>query len=402
MTAPTSTKARRRGKAQPSPPDTIPSLTTFKLKDVRANPFRNIDRYPIQPDKIEALRASIQTTGFWSNVVARVVDGYAEITYGHHRLAALREEYGEDHQINLIIRDLDDEDMLRMMADENRPEWEHDTAEQLAMVRAVIDAYADGRIKLPKPPKRTKSQVIRYAPSCIAGASSPPAGDHPAYTSETVAKFLGWRKKHPRTGFRASERITRSLDALELIDRGILSEHDFEGLKTTEAQAVVREAQKAEGRHRGKPDAEHVAGLVGSGVAEAIRFEGASSNQADRIARTIDPAEPTIPDVNILAEKLGRKFANLFNPSTDKLTEQLEEVIEFKKYLDPTVEEDLGQTLILACCRLQDYLRRFGGKQRTRDSSPKPRKEKPPAVIDVVPDEVSVTDASKIIEAQPE
>ena len=222
MTAPASSKTRRRGKAQPSPPDATPSLATFKLKDVRPNPFRNIDHYPIDTEKVAELRASIQTTGFWNNIVARAVDGGAEIAYGHHRLAALREEYGEDHQITLITRDLDDKTMLKIMAAENMTEWGHDATVERETVKAVIEAYADGRIKLPKPPKRTKAQVIRYAPSCIAGASSPPAGDHPPYTSETISKFLGWRKKHPRTGFRASERITRSLDALELIEQGTL------------------------------------------------------------------------------------------------------------------------------------------------------------------------------------
>lgn len=36
MTAPTSTKTRRRGKAQPSPPDSIPSLSTLKLAAMTA------------------------------------------------------------------------------------------------------------------------------------------------------------------------------------------------------------------------------------------------------------------------------------------------------------------------------------------------------------------------------
>ena len=282
MTAPASTKTRPHGKATLSPSEATPGPSTFKLKDVRANPFRNIDRYPICREKIEALRASIQTTGFWDNIVARAADGGAEIAYGHHRLVALREEYGDDHRITLIVRDLDDETMLRMMADENREEWHHDAIVEQETVKAVVEAYADGRIKLTKPPKRTKAQVIRYAPSCIAGASSPPDGDHPAYTAETISRFLGWRKKHPRTGFRASERITRSLDALELIERGVLSEVAFEGLKPTEAKAVIQQTQAAESRHRGTADGKQIAGLVGRKVAERIKYDGASANQISR------------------------------------------------------------------------------------------------------------------------
>ena len=63
------------------------------LKNVNANPFRHIDRYPIQEDKISALKKSIEDTDFWENIVAREVGGKIEIAYGHHRLAALRELY---------------------------------------------------------------------------------------------------------------------------------------------------------------------------------------------------------------------------------------------------------------------------------------------------------------------
>ncbi len=71
----------------------------FQLKNIQPNPFRHVDRYPITKEKVEALRESIRTTGFWDNIVAREVNGKAEITYGHHRLVALREEYGPDHEV---------------------------------------------------------------------------------------------------------------------------------------------------------------------------------------------------------------------------------------------------------------------------------------------------------------
>ena len=74
MTAPTSSKPRPRQVKHhavvsevltKSLLDGLSGPTTFKLKDVRANPFRNIEHYPIHPEKIEALRASINSTGFW-------------------------------------------------------------------------------------------------------------------------------------------------------------------------------------------------------------------------------------------------------------------------------------------------------------------------------------------------
>src|SRR5262245_24310269 len=100
-------------------------MTDFKLKDIKPNPFRHIERYPIKPEKVAALRESLRTTGYWGNIVARLMNGTAEIAYGHHRLNAMREEYAKepDKEISLLIQDLDDEAMLQIMARENMEEW---------------------------------------------------------------------------------------------------------------------------------------------------------------------------------------------------------------------------------------------------------------------------------------
>src|SRR6266850_6598241 len=99
-------------------------MAQYAIKDIKANPFRHIERYPIHREKVAQLRESIRQTDFWDNVVARVSDGKAEIAYGHHRLVALKEEYGPSHKVDLIIRKLDDTTMIQIMAQENMQEWE--------------------------------------------------------------------------------------------------------------------------------------------------------------------------------------------------------------------------------------------------------------------------------------
>ena len=69
----------------------------IELKNVTANPFRHIERYPIQADKITALKKSIKDTDFWENIVARDMgDGTFQIAYGHHRLSALSDLYKDN------------------------------------------------------------------------------------------------------------------------------------------------------------------------------------------------------------------------------------------------------------------------------------------------------------------
>src|SRR5262245_37674811 len=96
----------------------------IKLKDLEANPFRNISEYPINKEKINSLVKSIKQTSFWDNILARPSPANPkryEIAYGHHRLMALHKVYGKEskHEIDIPIRNLDDATMLKIMANEN-------------------------------------------------------------------------------------------------------------------------------------------------------------------------------------------------------------------------------------------------------------------------------------------
>lgn len=95
------------------------------IKDLRPNPFRNMDSYPIDRAKIKHLKNSINTTGFWDNILARnnVTEmnskGEIQIAYGHHRLIALQEIFKSDNVVDIPVKNIDDDTMLRIMAEEN-------------------------------------------------------------------------------------------------------------------------------------------------------------------------------------------------------------------------------------------------------------------------------------------
>lgn len=215
-------------------------MPQFAVKDIRPNPFRYIDRYPIRREKIDALRGSLKTTGFWGNVVARVRNGHPEIAYGHHRLVALREEYGPDEKVDLIIRDLSDDLMLQIMARENMEEWGTSAWVEQETVRAVVEAYAEGKIALPLPDPKTDKRWLRYAPSFLLGDAPDARREHP-YTVESIAAFLGWLEPNGRP----QQKVQDALAALHFVQEGILQESDFIGLTTTQSRAVVEQARRA-------------------------------------------------------------------------------------------------------------------------------------------------------------
>lgn len=109
-----------------------------KIKDLHPNPFRDLSSYPFNKEKIEQLKTSIEATGFWDNILARQVNGHIQIAYGHHRLKALREVFTPDHLVEVPVKDLSDELMLKIMANENMDEWQSSVAVIDETVRAAI------------------------------------------------------------------------------------------------------------------------------------------------------------------------------------------------------------------------------------------------------------------------
>jgi len=150
-------------------------------KDLLPNPYRRMEKYHLQPERLNALVKSIRDTSFWDNILARpgknviwideetvdqslaedfslgsyytaIPDGDGwledknglvlkdptfEIAYGHHRLDAVRT--CNIKQVNIPVKDLSDTLMVKIMANENQSDWHMDTAVMNETIWAVQD-----------------------------------------------------------------------------------------------------------------------------------------------------------------------------------------------------------------------------------------------------------------------
>lgn len=173
----------------------------IKVRDVHPNPYRNIEHYPLNKEKIMALTSSIEKTGFWDNLVGREVDGKVQIAYGHHRIEALRlaTGYGYDFEFDLPIKDIDDGTMIQIMANENMQEWGHDIS--------VIDETV----------KVTKKYLEKNE-GCLAAKQDASKFINEKYKNQAsgkdIADFLGWHK----------QKVLTSLRRIEAIEEGKVSE----------------------------------------------------------------------------------------------------------------------------------------------------------------------------------
>jgi hypothetical protein len=200
-------------------------MATFKLKDVKPNPFRRTEKYPLIAGKVEFLKTSIENTDFWENIIGREVDGKLEIAYGHHRLEALKALYPPTKEFDWRVKKLSDAKMIQIMAAENDDAYSCDPRALIESVRATVSAYAKGLItekEMPAPEGKINDTLLRHAPSFVAGACLPDAGKHP-YTAITLGRFLGLTKKGGG-GEQAATRLLTVLNALELNELGFLSD----------------------------------------------------------------------------------------------------------------------------------------------------------------------------------
>lgn len=75
----------------------------IKIKDLKPNPFRKVESYPVNELKVNILMASIEQIGFWDNILARQVDVGIQMAYGYHRLKALKRVYPTDFEVDIPV-----------------------------------------------------------------------------------------------------------------------------------------------------------------------------------------------------------------------------------------------------------------------------------------------------------
>jgi len=123
------------------------TLMNIALSDIESNPNRDLNFNPLHEEKLVALMASINETGFWSNVIVRPhpeKKGKYQLSYGHHRLESAKRCGIKEAEF--VVRNLDDNFMIKMMEAENSEDYRYCPLSLLESCRAVVNALAEGRI----------------------------------------------------------------------------------------------------------------------------------------------------------------------------------------------------------------------------------------------------------------
>jgi len=97
------------------------AIKKVTVRSLKPNPHRMMATYPISQKKVDALKRSIEEVGLWEGIIAREKGAGYQIAFGHHRVEALKQI--KMKEVNVIVRDLNDEEMLKFMGRENLEDY---------------------------------------------------------------------------------------------------------------------------------------------------------------------------------------------------------------------------------------------------------------------------------------
>ncbi len=313
--------------------------TKIQLKHLRPNPFRDLSHYPIHREKVEALKASIRTTGFWDNLLVRKAGSEFEVAYGHHRLEALKElvkesVIDEDLELELPVRNLDDATMIRVMASENLEEY-----------RVTADLI---------------DETVRVTREFIQRETKTATRD---ITAADISQFLGggWNE----------DRVGRSLQRLRLFDEGTLTRTQVAGLSASAASGIQREIMKVqkavvrdamekeeddedfteEDRKRIRGQAQRIAKHVAGALSDHLQNGGQASKLKER---SLDAQAELIPEEAPEDERrLSTIDAAARAVHARDFQRKVEMLMKYKEYMSPGARHELSGTLkeVAGWCR---------------------------------------------------
>jgi hypothetical protein len=286
----------------------------IKVSSIKPNPFRDIDRYPIDRDKVESLKAKIKKTFFWNNIVCRKVGAFYEIAYGHHRLIAIKE--CGIKEIDIPVVELSDAEMVLMMADENHKDWNTSAAVVLETVRATKKFIDDelSRYATLADLRRSKSYLISLLDRNITEGKYQDLKKN-GCGQTLILKFLGddWKQWH----------IQDALKILNLIEEGKVSEKAVNALPSmSHAKEFLGAVDDYDLDHKEQEKA----------VKEVVERQGgkrAVREEARRIRRNEETTDVELADaifeIEGLLNKVDEQARALANKITD-LNSRLEQM----------------------------------------------------------------------------
>lgn len=116
----------------------------LKISELKSNPFKKeINKGKLDEDTIKKIRANIKELGLMGALPIFKKDNEYFLINGHHRLEALKREFGKNYDVEVIIHNYSEEQVLRGMVIENLTQRNNEFREEvenLILIRKYLRA----------------------------------------------------------------------------------------------------------------------------------------------------------------------------------------------------------------------------------------------------------------------
>lgn len=327
---------------------------TLRLRDVQPNPYRDFEAVPLDRSAVEALRNSMRETGFWSGLQVRAHGDGHQLVFGHNRMQAAAQEFGDDHLYEFDLIEADEREMIRRMNFENLQDLVQPT---LGHLRIGVRAARDQIIALMQ-----AGDVEAFVPYYGDISNAKKALRDRDVTCRAIAQFLYGDEYR----FRTIERVLNQVAIHPWQEEKRLADLTTMGAKNTPEDAAKREAivqelaydtEASKVFHRPA----HAEAFRKAVVSPKVRAAVPKASQKGLAAKIASTLKQTAGGVQPPALGGRQGVAKASTPAEERLTEKNIErlVIETAEVLAGVSETDLA-----ARRRMASYAKRLMDMQR--------------------------------------
>jgi ParB-like nuclease domain len=121
----------------------------LKLTELNSNPFKKeINEGKLDKETVSKIRANIKELGLMGALPVFRKDNKYYLIAGHHRVEALKQEFGKDYSIEVDVKDYSTDQILRGMVVENLTQRDNEHSEETDNIIAIRDYLKDNKMLL--------------------------------------------------------------------------------------------------------------------------------------------------------------------------------------------------------------------------------------------------------------
>jgi hypothetical protein len=121
----------------------------LKLSELRPNPFKKqISNGELNKEQVDKIKANIKELGFFGSLPVFKKDDKYYLIAGHHRTQALKEVYGKDWEVEVVVSNYNEDQIARGMVIENLTQRTDDYRELNANIVFVKNYLKDNKVIL--------------------------------------------------------------------------------------------------------------------------------------------------------------------------------------------------------------------------------------------------------------